>query len=224
MSIHSTNNRLKLAGFVAGLALTLLSVGCATTQLERAWVKPDLAPLNLRRVVAIALSRNPTRRRIMEASIVEQIRKVSPDVQTTQSSTLISDADVRNEERVREQLQGAGFDAWMIMRVTDVARNDVYVPGEAWVVPEYYRTFWGYYRHWIPISYEPGYVERDRDVQVETALYSATSDGELVYSAISRTLNPNSSADLAKDVTSLVARDLRDKGILPARNEAAAAR
>jgi hypothetical protein len=83
--------------------------------------------------------------------------------------------------------------------------------GEAWVVPEYYRTFWGYYRHWIPVSYEPGYVERDRDVQVETALYSATSDGELIYSAISRTLNPNSPADLAKDVTSLVARKLRDK-------------
>jgi hypothetical protein len=182
--------------------------------LERAWVTPEPGAVNIHRVVAIALSNNPGRRRAMEASMVEQIREKAPSVEATESSTLINDTDIREEARVRERLERAGFDAQLVMRVTDVTRRDVYVPGRTTVAPLYYRTFWGYYRYWAPIAYEPGYIEHDRDVSVETELYSASGDGELLYSAMSHTLNPSSAADLAKDVTGVVAKDLKEKGIL----------
>jgi len=43
---------------------------------------------------------------------------------------------------------------------------------------------------------------------------TTAGDGELVYAAVSRTLNPNSASDLAKDVTGTVAKDLKEKGLL----------
>jgi hypothetical protein len=200
-----------------GLAATALLVfcsACATTNLNSTWIKPELASLRINSVVAMAISKNPARRRAMEASMVEQIRDKAPEVTATESSTLIDDDDLRNESRVREHLDGAGFDAQLVMRVTDVNRHDVYVPGRTTFVPSYYRTFWGYYRYWVPIAYEPGYIEHERDVRVETELYLADAGGELVYSAVSQTFNPNSPADLAKEVTGAVAKDLKEKGLL----------
>ena len=214
MTTSFATHTTRTIGCLAVSAALLVTAGCAATRLQHAWIAPDVTSLRIHKVVAIALSRNPGRRRAMEASMVDQLRRTAPQVQATQSSTIISDADLRNEDRVREQLQKAGFDAEIVMRVTDVNRSDVYVPGTTTFVPEYYRTFWGYYRYWVPIAYQPGYVERDRDVQVETALYSTARDGQLVYSAMSRTLNPSSAADLAKDVTHEVVKDIKDKGLL----------
>ena len=212
MTTSFATNSGRWAGALAALAALLVMTACATTRLQRAWIAPDAGSLRIHKVVAIALSQNPGRRRAMEASIVDQLRTAAPRVEAIQSSTLISDADVRNEDLVRERLEHAGFDAQIVMRVVDVDRRDVYVPGQ--FVPEYYRTFWGYYRHWMPIAYDPGYVERERDVQVETALYETAQDGRLVYSALSHTLNPSSAADLATDVTHAVVKDIKSKGLL----------
>jgi hypothetical protein len=214
----TTNHKKRNPGIASGiaiLALLLMVAGCASTRLQRAWIAPDVGTLKIGRVVAIAFSNNPGRRRAMESSIADEIRKAAPEVEVIQSSTLVSDADLRNEEKARASLERAGFDAQLVMRVTDVNRTDVYVPGRTRVVPQYYRTFWGYYRYWVPIAYEPGYVERDRDVQVETALYSTAERGGLVYTAVSRTLNPSSAADLAEDVTSVVVKDLKEKRLFP---------
>jgi hypothetical protein len=199
---------------IAALAVLLVTMACGATRLQRAWIAPDVTSLRIHKVVAVALSRNPDRRRAMETSIVDQFHSAAPQVQATPSSTLISDSELRNEAVVRERLEQAGFDAQVVMRVTDVNRRDVYIPGRTSLVPEYYRTFWGYYRYWVPIAYQPGYIERDRDVEVETALYDTAQEGRLVYSAVSRTLNPSSAADLAKDVTHEVVKDIKDKGLL----------
>jgi hypothetical protein len=209
-----TQNGLRASRLLAGLMLVFVASGCGATRLERAWVSPEVDALNVRRIVTIALSNDPGRRRAMEASMAEEIRDQIPGVAVTESSTLISDTDIRDEARVRDRLESAGFDARMVMRITDIDRQDVYVPGRTTGVPAYYRTFWGYYRYWVPISYEPGYVEHNRDVQVETAMYSTAGDGELVYSAVSQTLNPAYVADLAEHVTSVVAKDLKEKGVL----------
>jgi hypothetical protein len=189
--------------------------GCATgTHLQSSWVKPDLGPTNFHKVVAIALSTNASRRRMMEEEMSSELRKTAPDVQAVPSYTIVSDADLARESRLKEEVNRAGFDGAVFMRVTDVSRQDSYVPGYATAAPVYYRTFWGYYRYWVPIAYEPGYVEHNTNVQVETEVYSTVNEGVLVYSAVSNTLNPSSPADLAAEVASVVAKDLRAHGLL----------
>jgi hypothetical protein len=211
MRLHTEKRR--LASSAVWIAVVLLMTGCASTRLRTTWVNPNASSVSIHRVVAIALSNDPVRRRMMEASMVAQIREKAPGVTAIESSTLINDQDLRNEEAVRGLLERADVDAELVMRVTGVRRSDVYVPGQTTYVPEYYRTFWGYYRYWTPIAYQPGYVEPQRDVQVETELY-AKPNGDLMYSALSRTLNPGSAADLAQDATSVVAEDLNARGLL----------
>jgi hypothetical protein len=176
-------------------------------------MNPNLGATKVRTLVTMAMTKNPGRRRLMEDTMAAEIRRVAPGVESTPSYTVLSDADIANEARVQERVERAGYDAAIVMRITDVQRQDVYVPGSAVVAPVYYRTFWGYYRHWIPIAYEPGYIEHDRDVHVETEMYSMRT-GELAYSALSATLNPSSPASLAKEVGHVVAEDLRSKGVL----------
>jgi hypothetical protein len=52
------------------------------------------------------------------------------------------------------------------------------------------------------------------NVQVETEVYSTAGEGELVYSAISRAVDPTSPADLVRKVGAIVASDMRSRGLL----------
>src|SRR5262245_42335368 len=101
-------------GSIAAVIL-LLMVACATTRLQHTWVSPEAVALNPQRMVAMSLSRDPGRRRAMEASIAEQIREKIPGVEVTESSTLLNDQEIRDEGRVRERLEAAGFDARIVM-------------------------------------------------------------------------------------------------------------
>ncbi|HEX5068571.1 MAG TPA: hypothetical protein VFV78_00030 [Vicinamibacterales bacterium] len=193
------------------MAATLGLLGCAATRLEHTWVKPNLQIQPIRSVVTIALTQNPQRRRAMEEALASQLR--SEALMATSSYTTIPEDDIRAEDQVRSHLELGSYDAAIFLRVTDVTRQDVYVPGRTVAVPVYYQTLWGYYAYWRPIAYEPGYVERDSDVQVETEVYALPA-GDLVYSAVSRTLNPTSSTDLVNEVGRAVARDLKDKGLI----------
>jgi len=211
-NIHPSFSHIR-SGAALGAALLVVTVACATTRLQSSWVKPGTGPFTFKKVVAIALSKTPGRRRILEDAMATQIRLVS-DVHVVPSYSIISDSDLMSEPRVREAIDRAGFDGGVFLRVIDISHRDVFVPGVSIYAPVYYQTFWGYYRYWAPIVYEPGSFERQTAVQVETEVYSTAGEGDLLYSAVSRTVNPSSPTDLVERVARVVTRDLRAKGLL----------
>jgi hypothetical protein len=177
-------------------------------------VKPGIGELSFKKVVAQALSKDGTQRRMLEDAMVREIRRVAPNVEVVAGYTLIPDEAVQDEPSVRATIERAGFDGAVMIRITDVSVQDTWVPGRTVYTPVYYRTFWGYYRYWTPVMYDPGFVQRDQSVQVETVVYSLQGDGEMVYAAVSSTLNPSSSRDLVERVASVVARDMREKRLI----------
>jgi hypothetical protein len=197
--------------FVVAVGFT---TACGATRVQRSWTNPDVGPMTFRNVVTVAMTKDPGRRQSMEEAMAGEIEDEAPGVEAVPSRSILSDSEINDERRVRDHLAQTKYDAAIVMRVTDVDRRDVFVPGRTVSVPVYYRTFWGYYQYWAPIAYEPGYVERNQDVQVETLVY-AMPKGELVYSAMSRTLNPASSADLVESVASVVTDELQARGFLP---------
>jgi hypothetical protein len=201
----------------AASSCAVIAIGCATTQLQSSWVKPGIGALSFNKVVAEALSKNPARRRMLEDAMVSEIRRVAPNVEVVAGYTLVPDDAMREEGRMQEALERGGFDGAVMMRITDTSVQDTYIPGRTVVAPVYYRSYWGYYRHWVPIAYDPARVERNRSVQVETVVYSLAGDSVMVYAAVSSTLNPDSPGDLVQRVASVVARDMRDKGLLRSR-------
>ena len=208
-------HRLRLGSVTVMAVLTAgwIVSGCASTRLERSWTSPYAGPTTFRNLVTIAITKDAPRRQAMEEAMASEIEEVALGVEAEPSRTILSDSEIIDEQRVRDHLAQTNYDGAIVMRVTDVTRQDVFVPGRTTVVPVYYRTFWGYYRHWAPIAFEPGYVERNQNVQVETQVYVMPT-GDIVYSAVSRTLNPSSSADLMESVASVVAKDLKAKGFL----------
>jgi hypothetical protein len=194
------------------VCLTTLGVACASTVLERSWVKPDIGALTFKKTVAVALTRDESRRRLMEDAMVVEIQRTAPDVQAVASYVAVP--DLTRTDAVRSQFEQRAFDSAVVMRVTDVRQTHHWVPGSADEAPETYRTFWGYFGYWTPVIYAPEYVDRGRDVQVETEVYAFVGGGgDLVYAALSQTVDPTSSTDLVNGVTSVVSHDLKEKGL-----------
>ena len=207
------SQRVRTLSLLVAVAAAGLVAACAGTRVQSSWSNPNVSPAPFRNLVAIAITKDPGRRQMMEDAMAAEIREQAPAVEVMSSRSILSDAEIADEARLRDHLAQTRFDGAIVMRITDVERRDVFVPGRTTMVPVHYRTFWGYYRYWAPVAYEPGYIERTRDVQVESQVYKMP-DGDLVYSAVSRTLNPSSAADLAESVAKVVTRELRDRGFI----------
>ena len=195
-------------------ASVAVSAACAATRLERSWAAPSLHPDPFRHVVAIAMSADPQLRAVMEDALAGQLSHSSDGLEA-HASYKVAGA-IQNGDQFRDLLAAAGADGAILMRITDVRRDHVWVPGRPLVAPTYYRTIWDYYAHWQTLAFQPGYMAGDRSVRIETTMYSVP-EGDLVYTAISDTLNPASPEDLVKLVGNRVARDLADRGLVGAR-------
>jgi hypothetical protein len=55
-----------------------------------------------------------------------------------------------------------------------VDKDFTYIPGQNYVVPCGYRSFYGYYGVVYQQVYTPDYLREDRTVRIETNLYAAT--------------------------------------------------
>jgi hypothetical protein len=165
----------------------------------------------MEKLVAMAVMKDQSRRRVIEDRMVAEIRNYGREA--VASYTLFPEDRVRNSEQVRNQMERAGFDGVLMLRPlgTDTARS--YVPGNYATFPVTYRTYWGYYRTaWAPV-WEPGYMVENRLVKMETMLYDLRAD-ELVYAGMSETSNPNSLDSLLSSLAKSVREDMRKRGVL----------
>ena len=64
-----------------------------------------------------------------------------------------------------------------------------------------------------PAVYQPGYLQSDTVVTVETNVYSVTDD-KLLWSGVSETFNPSDVAKAVNDVADAASRELRRQGLL----------
>lgn len=185
-----------------GLALAVSA--CASTKLTSTWRDPALGTVQFQRIAGIALSADPTVRRLAED---EFVRAVGP-ARAVAGYTLIPDDELRDREKARARLEAAGVDGAVVYRLASVEER------ERWVPPTTYGSMWGYWGWAGPMVYEPGYLTTDQYVQVEAALYSV-GDARLVWAGRSQTINPSSVEDLIDDVVRVSVTELRGEKLLP---------
>lgn len=188
-----------------------LGAGCAATHLDRSFAAPDLHDGPFKHIVTIAMTHDHARRVAMEDALTGQLARAG--VQAEASYKTFTDEALQSQDSLRDLLTKNGFDGAVVMRVTNTSREDVWVPSTITVIPVFYRTVWDYYTHWKPVVFEPAYMANDRAVHVETVLFEVP-EGDLIYSAISQTLNPASAEDLVRQVGDRVAKDLAAKGLI----------
>ncbi len=192
--------------FRIGAALVWMSLAACgpRTKISYEWSDPAVKPAPLTKVVAIAMSKDRIMRRIAEDEFLDRMPKQTIGVA---GYALISDSDREDVEKVRAILEGAKVDGAAVFRLVGADREIQYNRGTV------YANFWGYYGWVMPIVFDPGYVLTEQVVRVESLLYSVES-GELLWSGVSETTNPNSARTVVDDVVRGVVRRMKAMGYL----------
>ena len=125
-------------------------------------------------------------RRNIEDKLASKLRRLG--VAATPSYAVVDPAMAI--DAMRTALQAAGYDGIVAMRsIGDGAA--------------------------FPTTTDTNYVYTDVVVRIETAVYSV-SDGKMLWSALSRTVDPERASRVIDEVTTLVARDLGRQGVFVA--------
>jgi hypothetical protein len=190
--------------------LALVLAGCATTHIVESWTAPGLTPADLQfdHVVAIAVMPEVARQRIVEdalAAAAEQTR-------VTPAHAILTPGDRAEVDRLRQVLERNGIDGAVAVSLVGVDEKQTYVPG----TPRPYarRGFYGYYGAMGGVAYDPGYVRTDTYLVVETSLYDVAA-GKLLWTGVSRTLNPSETDALIEGIVKAAREELRSQGLLP---------
>lgn len=203
---------IRSARMVATLVLLVLLAGCMATTVRDSWVDPDLqGPLEFNKILVVFISPDTARRNAAEDALVARLgasRAVASH--TILSGDMVQNAQA-NEQAIRRQIDGAGFDGAIVMRLVDQQQELNYTPGM--VYPTYYGGFYGYWGWGWGAAYSPGYLSTNTVVSVETNLYRLDPD-KLEYSGITDTVNPTQVTQMVNEIATAVAQDLRKRRLI----------
>jgi hypothetical protein len=208
-------NLRKQATLILVLLAGLSVMGFKSTKLAFSWRNPNATGGPFKNILVLALNGQASNRADFEDRLTAAI--TATGVQAVQSYSLIprpnsTPIDMNN---LRDVVQGQGFDAVLVSRIVKYHRTVTYVPGQVFPLDPYYATFYGYYAFVSPVVYSPGYLQTDTKAQVETNFYStAKTDGELVWTGTSDTMNPRSVSDAIGAIVKLVAQELQKQNII----------
>lgn len=188
-------------------ALSLLAVACAATTLAETWRNPRAEPTRFRKVLAVAMVKDPELRRRAEDEIISHLR--SDDALPTRA--VIPDAELGDVERAKARLRAAGFDGAVVLRPVAVEERIRYTSA---YIAESYDSFWGYYGYGWAEAWEPGPTRIDTHLRIETLIYSVERD-QLLWTGVTRTINPESVRVTISEIAAEVTEALRREGLMP---------
>jgi len=117
---------------------------------------------------------------------------------------------------LKTQIREHGIDAIVVSRLINMDITATYIPGAPYTPPfPYYNTFYGYYGAVYPAVYSPGYLKQEKKVRIETNLYATSAtEGELVWTCITDSLNPSSKTTTVAQLVKVVAKQIKSEGML----------
>jgi len=209
--------RLRARLLIVGLVLAGLTVGYGkSTKLITSWKNPDYAGQRFHKILVIGMSNNPAIRADFEDALSLKIARNGLEAIPGNTILLRPGTGKLDLDYIRAQVRENHIDAVVVSRLVKVDKNVTYVPGQSYVIPYgYYRSFYGYYGAVYQQVYTPGYLREDKTVRVETNLYfTASADGELIWTGTSDTFNPKSAHKVIDPLVKLVVKQLEQEAIL----------
>ena len=189
----------------------LLATGCSATRLQTVWRATEAFPAP-RKVLVIGYTPHETTRRQLEASFVEELRKLG--IAAVPSSRFVPSGRDLDRARTEALVKQEGADVVLVSQLTDVRDQTRFVPGSAGFNPMW-GSFWGYHGYALNRSYaRGGFMEQSTEVEMETLLYRADGEGALVWSTVSSTLDPRTPEAAARSVSGAVVKRMRKDGVL----------
>jgi hypothetical protein len=190
-------------------------VAASSPRLEFSWKNPNYSGGTFKNILVLALNGKAANRAEFEDELVAAIARQGDEAAPSYEFIPRPDATPIDMKDLREIVAAQKFDAILAARLTKRDTKKTYVPGEAYVPYPYYQTFYGYYGAVYPVVYTPGYMETEKEAQVEVNFYSTgKADGELVWTGTTNTFNANSAMKSIKDLVKIVSKELEKENII----------
>jgi hypothetical protein len=207
------SNRVRsvVSGLVA-IAVLLTLTGCSGTRLTDVWRDPAYSGGPFHQVAVFVLGTDDAVRRLVEDEVV---RRLPISTRGVGSYGIVADAERGDVGKARERLRAGGFDGAVIARLVGVEGSVPWSSGSLRQVPVSYRTLENYYVSSTQEAERASLLRAPTVVRVQMNVYAVPSEA-LVWSASSRTFNPEATRDVAGDVAKLAVENLQRAGILAA--------
>jgi hypothetical protein len=198
-------------GLVAVVVLFWLTA-CTGTRLSDVWRNPDYTAGPFHQVAVFVLGVDPAVQRLAEDEVV---RRLPMSTRGMSGSGIVPDAERGDIDKARERLRAGGFDGVLIARLVGVEGPRPWASNSLQQVPVSYRTLSNYYVSSDEETVQQSSLVSPTVVRLQMNLYAVASQA-LVWSASSRTYNPQATRDIAGDVGKIAVEELQKAGILDA--------
>jgi len=209
--------RKKLLRLWAMAAMVLVAAGLVYgSNLKFQWKNPDYKGGTFKNIMVLAINGKAEARADFEDRMAQELTR--PGLQVTQSYTLMPrpNATPININDLRGYVQDNGFDAVVASRITDMSQHWKEVDPGDFPFEAAYGTFYGYYAAVAPVVYDPSYMVKETDVQVETNWYATVApNGQLVWSGTTDTKNPHNEPKAVDSIVKVLVEAIDKQGLIP---------
>jgi hypothetical protein len=199
----------------AAVLLAVAALPADSPKLEFSWRNPAYTGGTFKNIMVLALNGKAENRAEFEDELVAAL--TAPGQSATQSYQFVPrpDGTPLDTKDLRLQIRDNKFDAIVVGRLTKRIDRSNYVPGEVYTPYPYYSTFYGYYSALAPVIYVPGYMETEKEAQVEVNVYTtAKPDGELVWTGTTNTFDAKSPMKVIHDLVRIVCKQLETDNLV----------
>jgi hypothetical protein len=202
-----------------GLLIVFCGILCAMAigapKLEVSWRNPGFTGGAFKHILVLALNGKAENRAEFEDELVAAISRPGGKAEPSYKFLARPDATPIDKNDFRELIKEQKFDAVVVARLTKRDTKTTYVSGEAYTPLPYYGTFYGYYGALSPVIYSPGYMETEKEAQVEVNFYATTkADGELVWTGTTNTFDAGSAMKAIKGLVKIITKELEKENIV----------
>jgi hypothetical protein len=190
--------------------------GCASSSIVDKWHDPSFKAPPLCKMLVIAVRKDATKRRIWEDAFAGEL--VKHGVAATSSYGLFTDAPP-DTNQVITTVQANGFDGILVILKLTTETNPHYVKGYVSMEPEdaYTGPYWQRYWNTYNVIEHPGYVDSQKVAYRAIDVTTTGNGGRMIWSAKSRTADPDSVKDLQRGIAGLVVSELGWRNIITSR-------
>jgi hypothetical protein len=215
MEFQELTNMRKKSTILVVLLATLAMLTFAAPKLEFSWKNPNYTGGTFKNILVLALNGKAANRAEFEDELVAAISRPTAKAYPSYEFIARPDATPIDMKDLRELVQEQKFDAIVVARLTKKDTKTTYVPGEVYTPYPYYGTFYGFYGALSPVIYTPGYMETEKEAQVEVNSYSTSKpDGELVWTGTTNTFEVGSVKKVITGLVKVVSKEMEKVNII----------
>jgi hypothetical protein len=208
-------NLRKHAVLILALLAVLTFSHAGSTKFVFTWMNPNYSGAHFKNILVLGINGKAENRAEFEDRLSAAITR--PGIVAIPSYSLIPrpNSTPLDMAELRDVVQGQNIDAIVATRLIKIKKSVTEIPGQLYTPYPYYNTFYGYYGTIYPEVYSPDYLRVERTAQIETNFYStAKSDGELIWTGTSDTVDPHSPRKAIDAVSRLIVRQLEIEKII----------